>query len=653
MLRAVGLSRTFGGRVLLDPTDWFLGDTERVGLVGPNGSGKSTFLKMLAGLESPDGGRVEMPRGQRVGYLPQFGFWSGDDTVYNEAAKAFARVLELRTERERIERALEADTAPEQVEALLARHDRIEHEIRTLDGYEMDRRIHRVLTGLGFSPSDFTRLTQELSGGWQMRVTLARLLLEAPEVLLLDEPTNHLDIEAREWLEGYLRDYPGSFVLVSHDRYFLDVTVQRITDIMGRALHDYTGNYSRYLVERESRYELALKAYERQQEEIRRIQVFIDRFRYKNTKASQVQSRIKMLEKMPRLEPPQSPERTIRFRFPQPERTGRIVAELRGVRKTYGPIRVFEGIDLVLERGQKVALVGPNGAGKSTLMRILGGVEGIDGGTVTTGLRVTLDHFAQDQADRLPGGSTILEEAMRRSPHDFVPQIRGLLGAFLFSGEAVDKRIGVLSGGERNRLALAFMLMNPANVLLLDEPTNHLDMQAKEVLLEALRSFTGTVIFVSHDRYFLAGLADRVIEIGGGRIREHPGDYESYVWKKESEAAAAAREADAPRASASTPGGSGTAGPGSAGSSTPAASSADSPGVVPSRSRPVKRRARQLRELEEKIGQLEQRKARLEELLAREDLYRDPEKSGFYLSEYQELTRELEGALEEWAAGEE
>jgi ATP-binding cassette, subfamily F, member 3 len=648
LIRAVAVSRSFGDQVLFEPCDWFLGDRDRVGLVGPNGSGKSTWLKMLTGLEGADGGRIEMPKGQRVGYLPQFGFRTGAGTVREEARAAFSSVLALTDERGRLEQALEhPDLEAGSATSLLARHDRVEQEIRRLDGYEVDRRVDRVLRGLGFEAAGFDRPVPELSGGWQMRVALARLLLEEPEVLLLDEPTNHLDLEAREWLEGFLGEYPGSFVLVSHDRYFLDRTVTRITDIMNRRLCDYGGNYTRYLEEREARYDQALKAYQRQQDEIRRIQAFIERFRAKNTKATQVQSRVKMLEKLDRLDPPQSPPRTIHFRFPQPGRTGRIVLELREVAKSYGDVCVFRKIDLALERGQKVALVGPNGAGKSTLMRILAGVEPIDAGWRTEGVRATLDHFAQDQADRLPSGLTILEEAMGRASSGFVPQIRGLLGAFLFSGEAVGKQIGVLSGGERNRLALAFMLMRPASVLLLDEPTNHLDMAAKDVLLEALRSFEGTVVFVSHDRYFLEGLADRVVEVGGGALRDHPGGYESYLWRKRQEeerAAAAAAEAGNELGRTGSAAGRGASAPASPGGA------AGFGGLVPAVARRARVTARRVRELEERIAALEERRGKIEGLLAREDFYRDAEKSAFYLDEYRVLGADLEAAMEEWAA---
>jgi ATP-binding cassette, subfamily F, member 3 len=645
LIRTVAVSRAFGDRALLEPTDWFLADTDRVGLVGPNGSGKSTWLKILCAWESPDAGRIDTPKGQRVGYLPQFGFEPGRGTVVEEARRAFGSILELQDEKTRIERSLESPAmAAEEAEALLTRHDRIEQEIRRLDGHEIDRRVDRVLRGLGFQAADFSRPVEELSGGWQVRLSLARLLLEAPDVLLLDEPTNHLDLEAREWLEGYLQEYAGSFVLVSHDRYFLDVTVTRVTEIMNRRLVDYTGNYSRYLEEREARYEQARKAYERQRDEIRRIETFIERFRYKNTKASQVQSRIKMLEKLPRLEPPVAPPRAIHFRFPQPDRTGRMVLELRRARKAYGKLEVFRGVDLQLERGQKVALVGPNGAGKSTLMRILAGAESFDGGERLEGLRVSIDHFAQDQADRLPPDQTVLQVAISRAPNQFVPQVRGLLGAFLFSGDEVEKKISVLSGGERNRLALALMLMKPCSVLLLDEPTNHLDMQAKDVLLAALREFDGTVVFVSHDRHFLAGLSNRVIEVGGGGVREFGGDYEGYLWRKRQEEE---RLLDAAGGAA---GGDSRGARALAAEATSSRNGGEPAEDVPGAARKNRVSPRQVRAMESKIAALEERKEKLEALLSREDLYRDQEKSGFYLNEYRDVTRALEEAIEQWAA---
>ncbi|MFB3908508.1 MAG: ribosomal protection-like ABC-F family protein [Candidatus Eisenbacteria bacterium] len=635
--------------MLFDEVDWFLGDRDRVGLIGRNGTGKSTLLRMMARLDSPDSGSIQSPKDQAVGYLPQFGFESGPQSVLEEARLAFRSVLAWKWEREEIERRLlQEDLPAEEAERLLARHGEIEERFRHLGGYEIERKVHQVLTGLGFREQDFDRPVRALSGGWQMRVALARLLLSAPEVLLLDEPTNHLDIEARVWLEGFLADYPGGFVLVSHDRYFLDRTVKRVTEIFGRSLVDYDGGYSRYLDLREARYQAARKAYERQQEEIARIQRFIDRFRAKNTKATQVQSRVKMLEKIERLPPPMAPPRPIHFRFPQPQPSGRIVVRLQNVSKSYGPLTVFRDIDLEIERGEKVALVGPNGAGKSTLMRILAGTEPVQAGTRELGLRVTIESFAQDQADHLPPGRSILQEATDRAPVPLVPQIRSMLGAFLFRGEEVDKKIGVLSGGERNRLALMMMLLRPANLLLLDEPTNHLDIEAQEVLLEAMADFEGTVIFVSHDHHFIESLATRVVEVGGGTIRSFAGDYASFLWRKEQEAKAAA-DAAAEAAAARGGEGGGPSAPAGAASLGAGAPLPESAGTASrARAREDRKRARRLVEVEERIGALEGRRRKLEDLMASDGFFRDPEKSGFYVKEHREAIEALNLLYEEW-----
>ena len=393
-----------------------------------------------------------------------------------------------------------------------------------------------VLKGLGFSLADQQRRTEEFSGGWQMRIALAKLLLARPNLLLLDEPTNHLDLPARNWLEEYLADYPGSVVLVSHDRYFLDATVKRITEVGLKTLTDYHGNYSHYVTEHAARMERLREAHRRQSEEVEKAEVFINRFRYTATKARQVQSRIKQLDKMERIELP--PERKkIRFKFPEAPRPGRVVLELKGVRKAYGPNVVLGHLDLMIERGDRIALVGPNGAGKSTLMRILAGDLHADEGVRLLGHKVVLDYFAQDQAAVLNSSRTVLEEMSAASSVSMGPMIRTILGGFLFGSDDVFKKVAVLSGGERNRLALAKMLLNPSNVLLLDEPTNHLDLDSKEVLLDALEDYGGTLVFVSHDRYFVDNLATKVIEVGGGEAPLYPGGYEDFLyWKKQREA---------------------------------------------------------------------------------------------------------------------
>jgi ATP-binding cassette subfamily F protein 3 len=472
-----------------------------------------------------------------IGYLPQDGIVHKGRTVYDEVVLAFQELLALKEEQHAIEDALAHATEDgEGHDKRLERYAEVMERFKHLGGYEIDARVADVLKGLGFSLADQQRKTEEFSGGWQMRIALAKLLLARPNLLLMDEPTNHLDLPARNWLEEYLADYPGSVVLVSHDRYFLDATVKRITEVGLRTLTDYHGNYSKYVVEHTAAMERLRESHRRQSEEIEKAEAFINRFRYQATKARQVQSRIKMLDKVERIEIPAERKR-IRFKFPDAPRPGRVVLEAKGVRKAYGSNVVLGHLDLMVERGERIALVGPNGAGKSTLMRILAGVDRPDEGVRIEGHRVVTDYFAQDQAAVLNGSRTVYEEMSSSSPTTMVPMIRTILGGFLFSGDDVNKKVAVLSGGERNRLALAKMLLNPSNLLLLDEPTNHLDLDSKEVLLDALSDYGGTLVFVSHDRYFVDKLASKVIEVGGGEALVYPGGYEDFLyWKKQREA---------------------------------------------------------------------------------------------------------------------
>jgi ATP-binding cassette subfamily F protein 3 len=537
MIHVEELNKSYGERVLLEDVSWHVRKQDRIGLSGPNGAGKTTLLRMLAGLEPPDSGSIRMASDTTIGYLPQDGIVHHGRTVYDEVVLAFTELLALKEEQHRIEDAL-ADTSHDDGgdhEKLLERYAEVTERFKHLGGYEIDARVADVMKGLGFSLADQQRNTEEFSGGWQMRIALAKLLLARPNLLLMDEPTNHLDLPARNWLEEYLHDYPGSVVLVSHDRYFLDAVVKRITEVGLKTLTDYHGNYSKYVVEHEARMERLRESHRRQSEEIEKATAFINRFRYQATKARQVQSRIKQLDKVERIEIP--PERKrIRFRFPDAPKPGRVVLELKGVRRAYGEHVVLDGLDLLVERGDRIALVGPNGAGKSTLMRLLAGVDRPDAGQRLLGHNVVADYFAQDQAAALNPARTVYEEMTSASPTTMVPMIRTILGGFLFSGDDAYKRVAVLSGGERNRLALAKMLLNASNVLLLDEPTNHLDLDSKEVLLEALSDYGGTLVFVSHDRYFVDRLAAKVIDVGGGQALLYPGGYEDFVfWKKKQE----------------------------------------------------------------------------------------------------------------------
>jgi len=535
------LTKSFGDRTLLEHVTWQIGDGDRVGLCGPNGAGKTTLLKMLAGLDEPDSGAIVRPSGLTIGYLPQDGLSHSGRTVFAEASSAFQPLLDIKAEMHDIEHRLGDASVPDtEHESMLSRYAELQDRFRLSDGYNMDLRIATVLRGLGFDAADADRPCETFSGGWQMRIALAKLLLGRPNLLLLDEPTNHLDLDARNWLEEYLSVYPYAVILVSHDRYFLDTVVTRITDLNLRKLTDYVGNYSKYVEQRDAMLERLRQAKREQDEEVARVKMFIDRFRYQATKAAQVQSRIKLLEKVVPIEVP--PERKrIHFTFPRCAKSGRMVFEVEHARKTYPPppgsggqaVTVFTDVNLHIERGDRIALVGPNGAGKSTLMRMLSGEEAPDSGRRTLGHQVVMEYFAQDEAVRLDPALTVYETLAAGSPNDMVPAIRNILGGFLFTGDDVYKKAAVLSGGERTRLAVARMLLRPSNTLLLDEPTNHLDLDSKDVLLDALEDYGGTLIIVSHDRYFVEKLATKIIEVGDGRASTYPGDYKSFLWSKD------------------------------------------------------------------------------------------------------------------------
>ena len=535
MIQLSSAGKSFGSKTLFEGLNWVVGPGERVGLVGGNGTGKSTLLKVLAGMEGLDKGSISSANGITTGYLPQDGLSLSGRTVLEECLSVFGHLLEIEKEMETLTHKMgELDPQSDEYTKVIERYHHIETEFQRCDGYSLEAQIGVVLGGLGFSRRDMDRPAEEFSGGWQMRVGLAKLLLTKPNVLLLDEPTNHLDLEARNWLEQYLKEYPYAFVLVSHDRYFLDVTINRILEIWNRRAYFYTGNYDRYLTQKAERRIQLEAAYRNQRDRIDHLEAFISRFRYQATKAKQVQSRIKELDKIERIEVPPE-EKTIHFSFPQPHASGRMVAEFHGVAKSYGAKRVFEGVNFVVNRGDRVALVGVNGAGKSTLIKLLAGAETVTEGEFRLGHNVEVDYFAQDQYKVLDPDARLIDDLTSVAPTAMSDQtrLRTLLGCFLFSDDDAFKRIGVLSGGERNRYALARMLLRPPNFLLLDEPTNHLDLQAKDVLLESLRKFSGTVVFVSHDRYFIDKLATRVFQIEGGELYDYPGNYEDYLWQKE------------------------------------------------------------------------------------------------------------------------
>jgi len=533
MIQLSGAGKRFGPKFLFENLNWMITPKDRAGLVGANGSGKTTLLKILAGLETLDYGGIGITRGISAGYLPQDGLSLSGRTVFAECMSVFSSLQEMEQEMEDLTRKMsELDPAGPEYAQVADRFHQIDSEFRNRDGYAIEAQVGTVLAGLGFPHSEWQRRTEHFSGGWQMRIALAKLLLEKPNVLLLDEPTNHLDLEARNWLEQYLTDYPFAYVLISHDRYFLDVTVDKIVEIWNRGVHFYSGNYEKYLQQKQERTDQLEAAYRNQRERIEQLEAFINRFRYQATKAKQVQSRIKELDKIERIELP-AEEKTIHFSFPQPKPSGRIVAEFQNVSKSYGDKFVFGGVNFIIERGDRIALVGVNGAGKSTLIKLLAGIEPLSTGEYRLGHNAQVDYFAQDQYKELDPNARMLDDLQGMAPRSTNTELRSLLGCFLFSEDDVFKRIGVLSGGERNRYALARMLLQPSNFLLLDEPTNHLDLRAKDVLLESLEKFTGTVVFVSHDRYFIDKLATRVFEIGSGEVQIFPGNYEDYLWRKE------------------------------------------------------------------------------------------------------------------------
>ncbi len=546
MIQLSGAGKRYGHKLLFENADWLIAPESRIGLVGANGTGKSTIMKILAGSETLDYGAISRAKGISTGYLPQDGLTLTGRTIFAECMSVFAELHAIEKEMESLTRSMsELDHESLEYSNVADRYQKLEHEFVARDGYTLEAQVGQVLTGLGFHRDDWKRQTEEFSGGWQMRIALAKLLLQKPNLLLLDEPTNHLDLEARNWLEEYLTTYPYAFVLISHDRYFLDITVKRIVEIWNKQIHFYAGNYDQYLAAKTMRKEQLQSAYKTQHDRIEQLEVFINRFRYTATKAKQVQSRIKELEKMERIQIPEE-EKTVHFSFPQPKPSGRIVAEFANVAKSYGDHKVFEKVDFMIERGERIALVGVNGAGKSTLIKLLAGQEPLTAGEYKVGHNVQPDYFAQDQYKELDPEARILDDLGELSPASTQTQLRSLLGCFLFSGDDVFKRIGVLSGGERNRYALLKMLLHPANFLLLDEPTNHLDLRAKDVLLEALEKYTGTVVFVSHDRYFIDKLATRVFEIGDGKVDIYPGNYEDYLWRKQGRAQVAVETPKAP-----------------------------------------------------------------------------------------------------------
>ncbi|MBQ3713768.1 MAG: ABC-F family ATP-binding cassette domain-containing protein [Spirochaetia bacterium] len=602
-----GVSLAFGDRDILNDVNLNISSDTRAAIAGANGSGKTTFMRIIAGLMQPDKGTMTMQRGTRISYLPQSGLVHSGLTLMDEAEKAYDYYQTLLERKDKIGHLLEQcrESSKEAEKLIEEDHDIQEHLLNS--GY-YDRKVvkEKVLLGLGFVRADFDKRTESFSGGWQMRIALAKILLENPDIMLLDEPTNYLDLEARVWLEDFINSYKGGVVVVSHDRSFLDSTVNEIYELFGGRMNRYKGNYTEYESRRSKELESLIERYKQQQEEIARVEFFIRRFRYQATKAKQVQSRVKYLESLPRIEIPESLKK-MHFTFPKPPHSGNDVLILSDVSKAYGDNHVINHLDFFANRGEKIVFVGKNGAGKSTLMRIIAGVDKDFSGSVRYGTDVKIEYFSQDFETTLNNQNTVLEEIEGDAPTDLIPQVRNLLGAFLFRGDDIYKPVSVLSGGEKNRIALLKMLLHPANLLILDEPTNHLDINSKDILLEALKKYDGTVLFVSHDKYFIENLADRVLELGDGKATSYVGGYTYYLEKKAQQEEAASGLSSASQAAP-----------------------ASQPGLARLSREEAKQRKRDLKKLERELEQvmadldsLEQEVARLNDEMAKPENYSD------------------------------
>lgn len=634
MIQLVNLHMEFGGRVLFEDVSWKINPKDRIALIGANGTGKSTLLKIICGEMTPTSGHVVFPRHWRIGYLPQHGLHARGKPLMDEVLTAFAGVVTLHEQIRSVERQLaELSHESPQYEKRLDEYGALQHRFEDLGGFAVEAKAARILSGLGFAQEDYQKPCEAFSGGWQMRIALAKLLLQQPDTLLLDEPTNHLDVESIEWLELYLKDYDGSVLLVSHDRYFIDTVCNRITELDRRAFTHYVGSYDAYEEQKAQAEEQLLNSYERQQDELKRIQVFIDRFRYKATKARQVQSRVKMLERMDKIVLPDEERKAVHFRFPQPVKSGRIVLEIEDVHRSFGDRHVLRGVNLTLERGDRVALVGPNGAGKSTLLKILTGGLSCDRGAVQTGHNVTMEYFAQQQADHLNPDHSVYEEVFLESSGQPPLVLRTILGAFLFSGDDINKKVRVLSGGERARLAFAKMLLNPANFIILDEPTNHIDAQTKDILLGALMDYEGTLLVVSHDRHFVDMLVNKVAELRQGSILWHIGTYQEYLEKrKQREQTVALTPVDT------------------------SAKSAQKEQWLNQKEKQKQHLAKKRKgekeraDLEKQIEASEKRKETLAIMLADPDIYKQSEKAIRIQDEYRDVEKEIESLYRKWEA---
>jgi ATP-binding cassette subfamily F protein 3 len=639
MIHLNNIVLSFGEQIIFDDISWHIKRQERIGLVGANGAGKTTLLRLLMNVHQADQGKITIAKNVTLGYLPQDPIEARGKGLLDEVLSSVSGIKSIEFEIQELQHSLgDTNTTPKEHQQRMTRLGILQHQFEALGGFQLENEGKKILAGMGFEESDWEKPVETFSGGWQMRIALSKLLLQRPTLLLLDEPTNHLDIQTMEWLEGYLQNYEGTIIIVSHDRFFLERVAKKIVLLERGQIHEYTGSFSNYEKQHDLEEEQIWQQYERQKDEIARVERFIERFRYKASKASQVQSRVKQLEKMQKIIPP-SVQKRIHFYFPTATSSGRIVFEARDISKNYNGKVVFRDVNLRIEKGEKVALVGVNGAGKSTLCRIIGDLETQSEGEVERGLKVKVAFYNQSAADALTSNNTVLDEVLTIAPYLEMSRLRTLLGCFLFTGDSVYKPVSVLSGGEKSRLALAKILLQETNFLVLDEPTNHLDVTSKEVLQDALKSYQGTLVLVSHDRYFLDQVVSKVIEINRGHVREFLGNYSYYLSKRE--------EFMIPEE--------------------PVTSSTDPEEIL--NSQPIKKSKekrrleaeerqkqyeirkkyeKKLKPLELRIEKLEVRKTELEQEMSQSDFYANPEKTKAVMQEHKQITTELPLLYAEW-----